>query len=166
MATACLHVASARPTRAVELADVFRVHGEAYVRSHRLDRAQRKVIRAIVTCRTPTLGGQCESCPQCGYTRYRYHSCRNRHCPKCQSLAKAQWLEDRKRELLPTPYFHNVFTLPPQWVRPEDRCRLLRVLRRKAWVVYSKRPFAGPGKLLNYFGRYTHRVAISNHRLW
>jgi len=236
-------------------------------------------MRAIVQCRTAALGGQRESCSQCGYSRYRYHSCRNRHCPKCQSLAKAQWLEDRRRELLPTPYFHNVFTLPhelngliltsdrnrralwgllfqaaaetllafgrnhlggtigltlvlhtwdqrlrphfhvhavvtggalaadgsqwidagrkflfpvralskvfrgkyvagvekllaayeldlpPQLTRPDDQRRLLRTLRRKPWVVYSKRPFAGPEKLLDYLGRYTHRVAISNHRL-
>ncbi|MCH5375082.1 MAG: IS91 family transposase, partial [Planctomycetes bacterium] len=240
---------------------------------------QRKAMRAIVTCRTAALGGQRESCPQCGFSRYRYHSCRNRHCPKCQSLAKAEWLEDRQQELLPTPYFHNVFTLPhelnplvltsernrralwgllfqaasetllafgrnnlggtigltlvlhtwdqqlrphfhvhavvtggalandgsqwidagrkllfpvkalskvfrgkyvegvekllaqneldlpPQWIKPDDQRRLVRTLRRKAWIVYSKRPFAGPEKLLDYLGRYTHRVAISNHRL-
>ena len=236
-------------------------------------------MRAIVECRTAALGGVRESCPQCGYSRYRYHSCRNRHCPKCQSLAKAQWLEDRQQELLPTPYFHNVFTLPhelnglvlwseqnrralwgllfqaasqtllafgrnnlggtigvtlvlhtwdqqlrphfhvhavvtggalaeggsrwipanekflfpvkalsqvfrakylegverllaankldlpPQLVDIHKQRRLLRTLCRKAWVVYSKRPFAGPAKLLDYLGRYTHRVAISNHRL-
>ena len=277
MAVVCSHTASARPR--AELADVFRAHGEAYARTHRLSRSQRKVARAIVQCRTAALGGQRESCPQCGYWRYRYHSCRNRHCPKCQSLAKAQWLEDRQQELLPTPYFHNVFTLPhelnplvltnernrralwgllfqaasetllafgrnnlggtlgftlvlhtwdqqlrphfhlhaivtggalaedgskwidagkkflfpvralskvfrgkyvegveklleaneldvpPQLAEPNDQRRLLRTLRRKAWVVYSKRPFAGPEKLLDYLGRYTHRVAISNHRL-
>jgi len=236
-------------------------------------------MRAIVQCRTAALGGQRESCLACGYARYRYHSCRNRHCPKCQSLAKAQWLEDRQQELLPTPYFHNVFTLPhelnglvlysernrralwgllfqaasetllafgrtqlggtigltlvlhtwdqqlrphfhvhavvtggalstdgsqwidagrkflfpvralskvfrgkyvegiekllvqnqldlpPQLVAPAAQRRLLRALRRQAWVVYSKRPFAGPRKLLDYLGRYTHRVAIANHRL-
>ncbi len=277
MAAACLHAASARAT--TELADVFRAHGEAYARTHRLSTAKRKVMRAIVQCRTAALGGQCETCHQCGYSRYRYHSCRNRHCPKCQSLAKAQWLEDRQRELLSTPYFHNVFTLPhelnplvltsernrralwgllfqaasetllafgrnnlggtigltlvlhtwdqqlrphfhlhavvtggalaadssrwidagqkflfpvralskvfrgkyvegvekllaaneldlpPQLTAPNDQRRLMRTLRRKAWVVYSKRPFAGPEKLLDYLGRYTHRVAISNHRL-
>jgi len=112
MATARICAASARTTRQVELADVFGTHGEAYAQSHRLNRAERKVMRAIVTCRTSALGGQRDSCPRCGYTRYRYHSCRNRHCPKCRPLAKAQWLVDRQRELLPTPYFHNVFTLP------------------------------------------------------
>lgn len=277
MAVACLHAASARTK--VQLADVYRAHGQAYARTHRLSHAQRKAMRAIVECRTVALGGQRESCQRCGYSRYRYYSCRNRHCPQCQSLARAQWLEDRQRDLLPTPYFHNVFTLPhelnplvlysernrralwgllfksasetllafgrnnlggtigltlvlhtwDQQLRPhfhvhavvaggalaEDRSRwidsgrnflfpvkalscvfrgkyvegiekllaanqldlppqlvdsdkqrqLLRKLRRKAWVVYSKRPFAGPKKLLDYLGRYTHRVAISNQRL-
>ena len=63
-------------------------------------------------CRTAALGGHREWCPGCGYERYRYHSCRNRHCPKCQTLAKASWLQKRQQELLPVPYFHNVFTLP------------------------------------------------------
>jgi hypothetical protein len=211
-----------------------------------------------------------------------YHSCRNRHCPKCQTLAKASWVESHQRELLPTPYFHNVFTLPHElnplllasernrralldllfravadtlqafghknlggkvgftlvlhtwdqqlrahfhvhcviaggaiaedsrkWLpagknflfpvralskvfrakyietlcqlldqneldlppplsgltTTDGRRRWLRLLRRKAWIVYSKAPFAGPQKLLDYLGRYTHRVAISNHRL-
>jgi hypothetical protein len=277
MAAACLHAASARPS--TELADVFRTHGETYARTHRLNRSQRRVMRAIVECRTAALGGVRESCPKCGYSRYRYHSCRNRHCPKCQSLAKAQWLEARQQELLPTPYFHNVFTLPhelnglvlysernrralwgllfraasetllafgknnlggvigltlvlhtwdqqlqphfhvhavvtggalatdgskwneadrkflfpvkalskvfrgkyvegvekilaenaldlpPQLVDARKQRQLLRELCRKAWVVYSKRPFAGPEKLLDYLGRYTHRVAISNPRI-
>jgi len=110
MSATCLHAASARQTP--ELADLFRSHGETYARTHWLSTTQHKVMRAIVQCRTAALGGQRDSCLQCGYTRYRYHSCRNRHCPKCQSLAKAQWLEDRQQELLPTPYFHNVFTLP------------------------------------------------------
>jgi len=277
MSAVCKHAASARPQ--VELADVFREHGNAYARAHRLSVSQRKVLHAIIQCRTAALGGQRESCRQCGYSRYRYHSCRNRHCPKCQTLAKAQWLEARQQELLPTPYFHNVFTLPhelhplvlysernrralwgllfhttsetllafgrnnlggtigltlvlhtwdqqlrphfhvhavvtggalatgnktwidagqkflfpvralskvfrskyvegiekllvanaldlpPQLAAGDQQRRFLRTLHRKAWVVYSKRPFAGPKKLLDYLGRYTHRVAISNHRL-
>ena len=110
MTTACHHAASAKQT--IELADIFRAQGRAYSESHRLGPMQWKVVRAILQCRTSALGGHRESCPQCGYSRYRYHSCRNRHCPTCGSLAKAQWLEDRQRELLPTPYFHNVFTLP------------------------------------------------------
>ncbi len=266
----------------VELADVFTRYADAYLSTHYVTPTQRKVVRAIIACRTPALGGHREWCPQCGYQRYMYHSCSNRHCPKCQSLAKASWLADRQRELLPVPYFHQVFTLPhevhplilwnegnqrvllnllfqaaaqtllqfgknnlggkvgftmvlhtwDQQLRPHfhvhvlmasgaladggnrwvaggskflfpvralskvfrakyldglailmehnsirlpphltgvdgmgQRRRWLRCLRRKPWVVYSKPPFAGPRKLLDYLGRYTHRVAISNHRL-
>ena len=73
---------------------------------------QSRVLRAIETCRTATLGGHIEQCGHCQYTRNAYNSCRNRHCPKCQSLARAQWLESRQAELLPVEYFHVVFTLP------------------------------------------------------
>lgn len=266
----------------LELADIFSSHADAYCRSHYVTKSECKVIRAVVNCRTAALGGHREWCPECGYDRYRYHSCRNRHCPKCQTLAKAAWLEQRQQELLPAPYFHNVFTLPhelnplilasernrrallkllfqataqtllafgennlggkvgfttvlhtwDQQLRPhfhihcviaagalaEDgskwnaadrkfmfpvgalskvfrgkylaeleqlirqgeldvpphlvdmssttrQRRWLRRLARKSWNVYSKAPFAGPQKLLDYLGRYTHRVAISNHRL-
>ena len=273
--------ASAHPPR-VELADVFARHADAYLSTHYATPIQRKVVRAIIACRTPALGGHREWCHRCGYERYLYHSCRNRHCPKCQSLAKARWVADRQRELLPVPYFHQVFTLPheinplilwnednqrvllnllfqtaaqtllefgknnlggkvgftmvlhtwDQQLRPHFhvhvlmasgaladggsrwvaggskflfpvralskvfrakyldglamlmeqnsiqpppylrgahgaglRRRWLRRLRRKPWVVYSKPPFSGPRKLLDYLGRYTHRVAISNHRI-
>jgi len=266
----------------VELADVFARYADGYFDSHWATQTQRKVARAIVRCRTAALGGHREWCRRCGYQRYLYHSCRNRHCPKCQSLAKASWLENRQAELLPTPYFHNVFTLPHElnplllasernrralldllfrtvadtllafgrnnlggkvgftlvlhtwdqqlrdhfhvhcviaggaiaedgskWLpagknflfsvralskvfrakyierlqqlldkneldlpprlsaltTSDGRRRWMRLLRRKAWIVYSKAPFAGPRKLLDYLGRYTHRVAISNHRL-
>jgi hypothetical protein len=89
-----------------------RLHGAAYRRAHRLPRPHLKVLRAIEVCRTASLGGHKECCAQCGYARCAYNSCRNRHCPKCQSLAQAQWLEARQAEVLPIPYFHNVFTLP------------------------------------------------------
>jgi hypothetical protein len=266
----------------VELADVFRRHADAYCATHHVRPIQRKVVRAIVNCRTAALGGHREWCRRCGYERVLYNSCRNRHCPKCQSLAKASWLADRQRELLPVPYFHNVFTLPHElnalilWNERNQRALLnllfqaasktllefgknnlggkigfslilhtwdqllrphfhvhvviasgavasdgsrwiaggskylfpvralskvfrakyldglaklleqkkvdlpphlaantssgvclirMRRLRRKPWVVYSKPPFSGPRKLLDYLGRYTHRVAISNHRI-
>ncbi len=73
---------------------------------------ERRVMAAIETCRTPTLGGHVEQCGDCGLVRCAYNSCRNRHCPKCQGLARAEWLEARQAELLPVPYFHVVFTLP------------------------------------------------------
>jgi hypothetical protein len=274
----------ARLPSACELADIVRLYGPAYRGAHRLPLAHLKVLQAIAVCRTAALGGHRERCAQCGFERYAYNSCRNRHCPKCQALAKERWLEARRAELLPVPYFHNVFTLPHQlnalilchqrnqrailnllfqaaaetllqfghnnlggtlgatlvlhtwdqqlrphfhlhcvipggalsedgrWlpahprflfpvralskvfrgkfldglerlyvggrlelpaglpsVAPLAEARQFRALcaglRRLPWVVYSKAPFAGPEKLLNYLGHYTHRVAISNARL-
>lgn len=279
--TACSQAAPAG-TSACQLADVFGRYGEAYQRRHILSPTQQKVMRDITRCRTAALGGHREWCEGCGFERYLYHSCRNRHCPKCQTLATAAWVEARQAELLPVPYFHNVFTLPhefhplilyseknrrallrllfdataqtllqfgrgelggqvgftlvlhtwDQQLRPhfhvhcliasgaladnrsrwvaggaqflfpvhglskmfrakyldglaelleegqldlpaqlselgdaECRRRQLRCWKSKPWVVYSKAPFAGPRKLLDYLGRYTHRVAVSNHRL-
>ena len=95
-----------------ELADVFRQYGESYQRAHRLLAAQQKVMRAVSVCRTQELGGHLDRCDSCGFERPAYNSCRNRHCPKCQSLAKAKWLEKQTSELLPVGYFHLVFTLP------------------------------------------------------
>lgn len=266
----------------LEVADIFRTHGAAYRAEHAatLSNGQRRVMGAIEACRTSVLGGHVEQCADCNTVRVAYNSCRNRHCPKCQGLARAQWLADRQAELLPVPYFHVVFTLPApiaalalqnkaviydilfkaaaQTIRvigadprhlgaetgmiavlhtwgqnlfhhphlhcivpgggltPEGRwiaCRpgfflsvrvlsrlyrrlflerlqaafdagtlsffgklaplanpaaftaQLRPLRQIDWVVYAKRPFAGPQPVLEYLGRYTHRVAIANSRL-
>jgi hypothetical protein len=267
---------------ALEVADIFRHHGAAYRADHAatLSNGQRRVMAAIEACRTPALGGHVEQCADCGETRIAYNSCRNRHCPKCQGLARAQWLADRQAELLPVPYFHVVFTLPAPvaaialqnkaivydilfkaaaetvrtiaadpkhlgaetgmiavlhtWgqtlvhhphlhcivpgggLAPDGRwvaCRPgfflsvrvlsrlyrrlflerleaafetgalnffgdlaplaappafaahLQPLRQTEWVVYAKRPFGGPQQVLDYLGRYTHRVAIANSRL-
>jgi hypothetical protein len=81
-------------------------------RKHRLAAIQRRALRAIAACRTAALGGQLIECDTCGMQRYAYHSCRNRHCPKCQTLARERWLSARRQELLPVPYFHLVFTFP------------------------------------------------------
>jgi hypothetical protein len=104
------------PRGAVEVADVFRRYGDAYRQQHgcSLSTAQRRVMTAIEQCRTAALGGHVEQCDTCGHQRISYNSCRNRHCPKCQSLARAEWLEHRRSELLTTPYFHVVFTVPQQ----------------------------------------------------
>jgi hypothetical protein len=98
----------------LELADVFRRHGEAFRQAHagHLGRAERRIMGAITACRTAALGGHVEQCDDCGATRIAYNSCRNRHCPKCQGLARVQWLAQRQSELLTVPYFHVVFTLP------------------------------------------------------
>jgi Putative transposase/Transposase zinc-binding domain len=263
----------------VELADIFRTYGESYRRNHPLPASHLKVMQAVERCRTAALGGHLEQCERCGFERPAYNSCRNRHCPKCQSLAKVKWLDKQKSELLPTGYFHLVFTLPhelnplilvnkkplihilfqsvwqtlaqfaqrrlggtlgitavlhtwdqtlldhfhlhclvPAGVLSFDRNRwvsarqdflfpvkalslvlrakfldslkksfdqnkllfvgqiaswadarsfdgLLERLRKKPWVVYAKKPFGSPAHVLDYLGRYTHRVALSNNRI-
>src|ERR1700751_5453186 len=102
--------------RAREGANVFRRHGAAYREAHvgHLSRGQRRVMGAIETCRSVTLGGHVEQCNACGRLRIPYNPCRNRHCPKCQGLARAEWLADRQSELLAVPYFHVVYTVPTQ----------------------------------------------------
>ena len=267
----------------LEVADVFRHHGEVYRQQHgaSLSTARRRAMSAIERCRTAALGGHVERCGECGHQRIAYNSCRNRNCPKCQSLARAQWLEDRQAELLDTPYFHVVFTLPDEiatiafqnqsvvydilfravsetlrtiaadpahlgaeigflavlhtwgqslmhhphlhclvpgggispdgsrWIacrpgfflpvqvlsrlfrglflrdlekaftagklrffsaqrhlqEPAAFRRYLAPVHKTEWVVYAKRPFAGPQQVLDYVGRYTHRIAIANNRL-
>jgi Putative transposase/Transposase zinc-binding domain len=98
----------------LEVADVFRRHGEAFRQAYdgHLGRTERRVMGAIEACRTARLGGHLERCTDCGLIRISYNSCRNRHCPKCQGPARAAWLAERPAELLPVPYFHVVFTLP------------------------------------------------------
>jgi len=268
---------------ALEVADIFRAHGSAWRETERghLSLAQLKVMSAITQCRTAALGGHALRCEGCGTDQVSYNSCRNRHCPKCQSSAAQRWLDARQADLLPVEYFHVVFTLPAQvadiayankallygmlfdiaaetlltiaadpkrlgakigatlvlhtwgsalthhphvhgivpggglgpdgksWVacRPgfflpvrvlsrlfrrrflEGLLQLhalgqlkffgmhadladaaafkawLAPLRKTEWVVYAKRPFAGPEAVLAYLSRYTHRVAISNSRL-
>jgi hypothetical protein len=267
----------------LEVADIFRRYGEAYRQQHdgSLSTAQRRVMTAIELCRTAALGGHLERCDDCGYERPCYDSCGDRHCPKCQSLARAEWVEKRTAEVLLTHYFHVVFTVPEEvasiayqnkkvvygilfraaaetltmiaadpkhlgaeigffavlhsWgqnllfhphlhcvvpgggISPDDTrwisCRprfflpvrvLSRLFRRLFlkylqeafdsgklrfftslealrdpqvfrrhldsvrnvdWVVYAKPPFAGPQQVVDYVGRYTHRVAISNRRI-
>ena len=265
----------------LEVADIFRQHGDDFRLTHSLSPEQRRVMRAIERCRTASLGGHVEQCDACGHQRIAYNSCRNRHCPKCQSLAKARWLQARLADLLPVEYFHVVFTLPEQlasvalqnkrvvynllfsaasqtlqtiaadprhlgvdigflavlhtwdqtlrhhphlhcvvpggglsvtgegWrscrrgfflpvnvlarlfrrlfrqgleraydkgelsfhgacaflAKPTAFNRLLQSVRAREWWVYAKPPFSGPAQVLAYLGRYTHRVAISNHRL-
>ncbi len=98
----------------LEVADVLRRHGAAYRQAHdgHLGRAERRVMGAIEACRTAALGGHAEHCIDCGLARQAYNSCRNRHCPKCQGLARAAWLAERQADLLPVQYFHVVFTVP------------------------------------------------------
>src|SRR6202163_3766187 len=267
----------------LEVADLIRSPGTVFLERNRhwLSWKHVKVLLAIARCRTAALGGHLDQCTRCGHRAISYNSCRNRHCPKCQTSARERWIAARQKELLPTRYVHVVFTLPPQlaplalqnkkviydllfrasaetllevardpkhlgaeigfftvlhtwsqklglhphvhcvipagglsldhahWVKSHDRfflpihvlrrvfrgkfvaalrqafqegqlnfhgnltclpqpkpfAALVRPLFRKDWVVYSKPPFGGPEYVLQYLGRYTHRVAISNHRL-
>ena len=268
--------------RSPEVADIFRRYGIEYRNNKALSAQQYKVMKRIEICRTAALGGHVEACDQCGYTQNAYNSCRDRHCPKCQTMVKEKWLTNRKAEVLPCPYFHHVFTLPhelnslimvnkrimlallftavketlqvfardPQWrlegqlgfisvlhtwnqklmdhfhlhciipagalsydrkkwiaasrnylFRVESLAKefqrrylnkldkayrknalsfhgraerykdekqfekLLVALWDKKWITYAKQPFGGPEQVLEYLGRYTHRVAITNNRI-
>ena len=263
-----------------ELADIFREFGDAYRRSNRLPLSHLKVMHAVEVCRTSYLGGHMKVCSLCGYEHPTYNSCGNRHCPKCQSLAKFRWVKRREEELLPVDYFHNVFTLPHKlnalarsnkrliydilfksvsetltqfgenelggkvgficilhtwdqrlaehihlhciisagalsfdggrWISSPNKDFLFAVkalskvfrgkfldylkmvytkgsltfagkstefesrkefknliddLYKEDWVVYSKKPFAGPETVIDYLGRYAFRIAISNNRI-
>ena len=97
-----------------ELANIFREFGDNYRRTNRMPLSHIKVMHAVEVCRTSYLGGHMKVCSLCGYEHPTYNSCGNRHCPKCQSLAKLRWVKKRKEELLPVDYYHNVFTLPHQ----------------------------------------------------
>jgi len=112
--TALAHVTqSVRPL--LEVADIFRTYGEHYRKNHWISADQRKAMVNIENCRTAALGGHVDICDNgCGYTRISYNSCRDRHCPKCQSLQSAKWLDGRLKRMLPCPYFHVVVTFPHQ----------------------------------------------------
>ena len=260
---------------------MVRAHADDYRRAHRPSAAQEAVLRHISQCRTAALGGHVQQCDRCGHQRIAYNGCRDRHCPKCQSTARAEWITERLERLLPVPYFHVVFTIPDElnplalrnkkavfdilftaasqtllsiardekhlgaqlgftmvlhtwgqnllfhphvhcvvtggglstdatrWIAARERYLLpvkvlaklfrgkfLAALERayqnaeldlagstaelaepeqwrrfkdglynKHWVVYAKPPFGGAEQVFNYLGGYTHRIAISNHRI-
>lgn len=130
----------------VELADIVRAHAPALLARERLAGVQQRALRAIERCRTAALGGEISRCNHCGESHYVYHSCRNRHCPKCQTLAKERWLAARSAELLPVPYFHLVFTLPHEFnALAQGHPRLIYELL-----------FAAASATLREFGRNPH----------
>ena len=248
----------------LEVQDIFAAHGEEFRKTHKLSPVQHKAMNAILNCRTERLGGHLDICPNCGETKPSYNSCRNRHCPKCQTLSKEKWIDARKSDLLNVGYFHVVFTVPSElnptiyanqkecynllfrsvnetlkelaadkkylgaqlgltavlhtWgqnlcFHPHIHCivpaggltklglwqdsrkkfflpvkvlsrkfrgKFLALLREKFpqipkqlmdtcynkdWVVYCKPPFKTAACVVEYLGRYTHRIAISNNRL-
>ncbi len=249
-----------------EVADVVATHGKSFLKAFAQPLQVVKTLLAIRDCRTAALGGHKLRCTCCAHEHYRYNSCRNRHCPKCQGINREKWIWNREQELLPVPYFHVVFTLPHElnvlamhhpkevysslsraawqtikqfstdhkhlgantgmtavlhtWgqnlsLHPHLHCivpgggiaengkwkpaknkgkylfptkALAKVFRakfmselrttdikipqaiareifKKDWVIYAKQPFLGPKQVVEYLGRYTHKIAISNHRI-
>lgn len=136
-----ISVQSEKPT--FELADIFRLYGDEYQQQFHVSYEQRSVIRDIVQCRTAMLGGHADVCNSCGVLQISYNSCRNRHCPKCGALAKAEWLEKQKAHLLPTHYFHVVFTIDHLF-NP-----LTRVNQKQVYNLL----FASAAKTLKAFGQ-------------
>jgi len=103
--------------KSIEVADILRAYGPMYRKTHKLPIRHLRAMRAIEICRTAELGGHKYKCDECGFLSISYNSCRNRHCPKCQNLEKERWVEARKKDILPTHYFHEVFTVP-EYLRP------------------------------------------------
>jgi hypothetical protein len=101
----------------LEVAEIFRAHGAAFLQRHRVSPEQARAMRNIIACRTAALGGHVDACAGCGYRRISYNSCRDRHCPKCQATRRTAWLESRLERMLPVEHFHVVFTLPEK-LRP------------------------------------------------
>src|SRR5258705_267761 len=155
---------------ALEVADVFRRHGEAFrqARAGHLGRVERRVMGAITACRTAALGGHVEQCDDCAATRIAYNSCRNRHCPKCQVLVLSLLFRRLFLQTLQDAFDagkRRFFGKLAGMAEPTAFATGLDQLRRIEWVVYAKPPFGGPEQVLAYLGRYTHRVAIANSRL-
>ncbi len=119
-----------------ELADVFKLSGDSYIAQYKLSVEQHKAVNAICNCRTAALGGNVQKCSACGTEVISYNSCRNRHCPKCQALAKARWLAARQKELLPVEYFHVVFTMPHEinLLVGYNKALIYNILFKAAWL--------------------------------
>jgi hypothetical protein len=129
----------------LEVADIVRLHGEAFVRAHALTPDQHAVLRAVARCRTAALGGHIDVCDACGHSTIAYNSCRDRHCPKCQALSQARWIERRMERVLPTHAFHVVFTIPSElhglaMVNREDIFALLFAAAAEALLELGRDP--------------------------
>jgi len=125
-----------RAKSSTELSDIFNLYGDSYINKHKLSLVQHKAVNAIRNCRTAALGGNVQRCSCCGAELISYNSCRNRHCPKCQALAKAKWLEARQAELLPVEYFHVVFTIPHElnFITGYNQALIYNILFKSAWT--------------------------------
>jgi len=151
-----------------ELADIVRVHGAAFRAAHRLCAVQHRALRAIERCRTAALGGELRQCDTCGTQRYVYHSCRNRHCPKCQTRAKERWLADRRAELLPVPYYHLVFTLPHELnvlaqANPRELYAMLFAAASQTLIEFGRNPRWLGGEIAASLVLHTWGQTLSQH---
>jgi hypothetical protein len=139
----------------VEIADIIREHIDTYQQTYPLFPEQYKIVYDLLNCRTEYLGGHIEQCGHCGSERIMYNSCRNRHCPKCQNMPRERWLEARKAEILPTIYFHNVFTLPHE-MNPIILCNkkiMLNILFKSAsetLLTFGQNPKNGLGGKIGF----------------
>jgi hypothetical protein len=151
-----------------ELADIVRVHGAAFRAAHQLCAVQHRALRAIERCRTAALGGELRQCDACGRQRYVYHSCRNRHCPKCQTRAKERWLADRRAELLPVPYYHLVFTLPHELnvlaqANPRELYAMLFAAASQTLIEFGRNPRWLGGEIAASLVLHTWGQTLSQH---
>ena len=130
---------SARQKKPVELADIFSQYADTYVAQHGASSIQYKAMHSITNCRTAALGGHTSRCNHCGTLEVSYNSCRYRHCPKCQKTKQIRWLEARKAELLPVPYFHVVFTLPHELnaIASYNPVLIYNLLFQSAWATVN-----------------------------
>jgi hypothetical protein len=150
------------PAPELTVAQVLQVFLPEYLDRHPLPPHHLKVLRRLAQCRSGQLGWTVWQCQQCHRTHWRPHGCGDRHCPCCQHQRSRQWLQEQRRALLPVRYFHWVFK-PLQ--DAGTFAALLRQVRARRWVVFAKGSVVGPDAVLDYLGRYTHRVAITNGRL-
>lgn len=154
----------------IELADIFLRHAEAYIEQHGVSCQQHKAINAISRCRTSLLGGHTLCCNHCGAQDISYNSCRNRHCPKCQTTKQLRWLDERKAELLPTHYFHVVFTLPHELnpIASYNQSAIYAMLFKAAWLTIDafgkdKNQLGGQMGMLAFLHTWGQNLSQHNH---
>lgn len=159
-----------RQRDAVELATIFSQHGAAYLAQHGASSIQRKAMTAMSNCRTAAMGGHVLCCNHCGALEIAYNSCRYRHCPKCQALKKVRWLEERKAELLPVPYFHVVFTLPHALnpIASYNQAVIYNLLFKAAWATihtlgHDKRRLNGQMGMTAFLHTWNQKMNQHNH---
>jgi hypothetical protein len=141
-----------RTSQGVEVSDIFRLHGSEYRRSHPMPLHHLCAMHAIEVCRTATLGGHRYKY-SCGHVDISYNSCRNRHCPKCQTLRKEKWIEARCKDLLPIQYFHVVFTIPSELL-------MLSLVWRHSFVCLSFSGLTGESSAFLWIARSSRAMTV------